>query len=124
MVIRSMTDVAFDLLGKKKKAITFKKLWEEVVEVMGYSEAVAANKLATFYANLSLDARFALVEDGKWDLRSRRTFNETHKDLSDILDLDDDEDEFLDEDSENDLDEGDNDDKEVFPSTVSDEDDY
>ncbi|MBE6114003.1 MAG: DNA-directed RNA polymerase subunit delta [Erysipelotrichaceae bacterium] len=124
MVIRSMTDVAFELLGKKKKAITFKKLWEEVVEVMGYSEAVAANKLATFYANLSLDARFALVEDGKWDLRSRRTFNETHKDLSDILDLDDDEDEFLDEDSENDLDEGENDEKEVFPSNLSDDDDY
>lgn len=124
MVIRSMTDVAFELLGKKKKAITFKKLWEEVVEIMGYSETVATNKLATFYANLSLDARFALVEDGKWDLRSRRTFNETHKDLSDILDLDDDEDEFLDEDSEGDLDEGENEEKEIFPSTLSDEDDY
>ena len=124
MVIRSMTDVAFELLGKKKKAITFKKLWEEVVEIMGYSETVATNKLATFYANLSLDARFALVDDGKWDLRSRRTFNETHKDLSDILDLDDDEDEFLDEDSEGDLDEGENEEKEIFPSTLSDEDDY
>ena len=124
MVIRSMTDVAFELLGKKKKAITFKKLWEEVVEIMGYSETVATNKLATFYANLSLDARFALVEDGKWDLRSRRTFTETHKDLSDILDLDDDEDEFLDEDSEGDLDEGENEEKEIFPSTLSDEDDY
>ena len=124
MVIRSMTDVAFELLGKKKKAITFKKLWEEVVEIMGYSETVATNKLATFYANLSLDARFALVEDGKWDLRSRRTFNETHKDLSDILDLDDDEDEFLDE-ADSELEENEDMEKEeIFPTRLSDEEDY
>ena len=45
-------------------------------------------------------------------------------DYCDILDLDDDEDEFLDEDSENDLDEGENDEKEVFPSNLSDDDDY
>lgn len=124
MVNRSMTDVAFELMGKKKKAIPFKKLWEEVVSVMGYSESVAATKLATFYANLSLDARFALVEDGKWDLRSRRTFNETHKDLSEILDLDDDEDEFLDE-ADGELEENEDMEKEeVFPTRLSDEEDY
>ena len=124
MVNRSMTDVAFELMGKKKKAIPFKKLFEEVVSVMGYSETVAANKLATFYANLSLDARFALVEDGKWDLRSRRTFNETHKDLSDILDLDDDEDEFLD-DADGELEENEDMEKEeVFPTRLSEEEDY
>lgn len=124
MVNRSMTDVAFELMGKKKKAIPFKKLWEEVVNVMGYSESVAINKMATFYANLSLDARFALVEDGKWDLRSRRTFNETHKDLSDIL-VDDDEDEFLDEEADSEDAEGeDNEKEEVFPTRMSDEEDY
>lgn len=102
MVNRSMTDVAYELLGKKKKALPFKKLWEEVVQVLGFSSSIAENKLPTFYANLSLDARFAMV-DGKWDLRSRRTFNETHKDLSDILDDSDDvfeSDEIVDEDIE------------------------
>lgn len=101
MVNQSMTDVAFELMSKKKKAIPFKKLWEEVVAIMGYSEAVALNKVSTFYANMSLDTRFALVEDGKWDLRSRHTYNETHKDLSDILDdSDDDENEFDEEENE------------------------
>lgn len=124
MVNRSMTDVAFELMGKKKKAIPFKKLWEEVVSVMGYSESVAANKMATFYSNLSLDARFALVEDGKWDLRSRRTFNEIHKDLSDIL-VDDDEDEFLDEEVEDEDGENEDNEKEdVFPTHMSDDEDY
>ncbi|MBR3840527.1 MAG: DNA-directed RNA polymerase subunit delta [Erysipelotrichales bacterium] len=102
-----MTDVAFELMSKKKKAIPFRKLWEEVVAIMGYSESVALNKLSTFYANMSLDTRFALVEDGKWDLRSRHTYNETHRDLSDILDDSDDENEFEDETEENEFDEED-----------------
>ena len=101
MANQSMTDVAFELMSKKKKAIPFRKLWEEVVAIMGYSESVALNKLSTFYANMSLDTRFALVEDGKWDLRSRHTYNETHRDLSEILDDSDDENEFEDENEEN-----------------------
>lgn len=102
MAIRSMTDVAFELMKKKRKPIAFRKLWSEVSTTMGFSEAVADNKIAQFYANLTLDNRFVVVEDSKWDLRMRRTFNEIHKDLSDILD-----------DSDDDLDELDIDDLEA-----------
>lgn len=123
MVNRSMTDVAFELMSKKKKAIPFKKLWEEVVAIMGYSEAVAANKVSTFYANMSLDTRFALVEDGKWDLRSRHTYNETHKDLSDILDDSDDINEFED-DELNEDEENDDEDRSEKSSYLSEEDEY
>ena len=88
---------------------------------MGYSESVAFNQVSQFYSNLSLDNRFTMVEDGKWDLRSRHTYNETHKDLSEILDDTDDilEDEFDDE--ENYDDEASEDTKESYSS---DEDEY
>ena len=119
---QSMTDVAFELMSKKKKGIPFKKLWEEVVAIMGYSDSMAVTKVSVFYANMSLDTRFALCDDGTWDLRSRHTYNETHKDLSDIMVDSDDENEFDDEDEENmndDLDDGES--KESLSSLNDDE---
>ncbi len=118
---QSMTDVAFELMSKKKKGIPFKKLWEEVVAIMGYTDSMAVSKVSVFYANMSLDTRFALCDDGTWDLRSRHTYNETHKDLSDIMVDGDDENEFDDEDDENDEDNDDNESKESM-SSMNDED--
>lgn len=119
MGIRSMTDVAFELMKKKRKPITFRKLWDEVSTTMGFSQAMAENKIALFYSNLTLDNRFVVVEDSKWDLRMRRTFNEIHKDLSDILDDNDDEMEGFDEqDDEN------HDEEEDSDSSNSNEEDY
>lgn len=121
MAIRSMTDVAFDLMKKKRKPITFRRLWDEVSTTMGFSEAVAENKIALFYNNLSLDIRFVVVEDSKWDLRSRRKFEEIHKDLSDIID---DGDEEFDDDFEGESDEAGDEDEETDVLVESDEDDY
>ena len=35
---RSMVDVAYELMSKKKKAVNFYKLWQEVSEVKGFDE--------------------------------------------------------------------------------------
>ena len=35
---RSMVDVAYELMSKKKKAVNFYKLWQEVSEVKGFEE--------------------------------------------------------------------------------------
>ena len=35
---RSMVDVAYELMSKKKKAVNFYKLWREVSEVKGFDE--------------------------------------------------------------------------------------
>ena len=35
---RSMVDVAYELMSKKKKAVNFYKLWQEVSEVKGTDE--------------------------------------------------------------------------------------
>ena len=35
---KSMVDVAYELMSKKKKAVNFYKLWQEVSEVKGFEE--------------------------------------------------------------------------------------
>ncbi len=92
MTKRSMTDVAFSLLSKKKSGVAFNKLWDEVSQIMGYSENVAERKIAQFYTAMMLDSRFASLGNNKWDLRSRHTYNETHFDTSAIVIEDDRED--------------------------------
>ena len=82
---KSMIDVAYELMSKKKKTMTFAKLWEEVTQALGMDEMQKEEAIAHFYSDLSLDTRFLHVGDNKWDLRNRHTFNETIIDTSALL---------------------------------------
>ena len=84
---RSMTDTAYEVMSKKKRAIPFKKLWEEVIEKMGLDPELASDRIAQFYTDMTLDARFTSLKENKWDLKERHKFEEVHVE---ILDLDDD----------------------------------
>lgn len=98
-----MIDVAFELMSRKKKPVTFLKLWEEICEIFGFNESQSDDNIAQFYSDLSLDDRFVTVGDNKWDLRSRHTYNEVVIDTSAIIIDENDEDEeelFSDEDDE------------------------
>ena len=75
-----MTDIAYDVISKKKRAVQFSKLWEEVSRLYGDSN----DKVAQFYSDLTFDSIFASVKDNKWDLVERRKFAESHIDLSEI----------------------------------------
>ncbi len=92
---KSMTDIAYDVISKKKRAVQFVKLWEEVAKLYGASNDQAAQ----FYSDLTFDSRFASLKDNKWDLIERRKFAESHVDLSQI-ELDDDEPEEEEEDQD------------------------
>ena len=85
-----MTDVAYEVMSKKKRSIPFVRLWAEVMKNCGCS----ADSIAQFYSDLSLDPRFVNLKDNKWDLKERRKFEESHVDLSEIELTDDDNDEF------------------------------
>ena len=80
MAAKSMTDMAYDILSSKKRAILFQKLWEDVAKKAGVSE----DRIADFYSDLSLDSRFAQLKDNKWDLVERRKYVESHVDISKI----------------------------------------
>ena len=58
---KSMVDVAFDLMTRKKKPVVFLKLWQEVSEIMGFTVAQEEDNIAQFYSDLSLDDRFVNV---------------------------------------------------------------
>ncbi len=102
---KSMTDIAHDVMSKKKRSIPFVKLWAEVSKISGRGD----DSIAQFYSDLSLDPRFVNLKDNKWDLKERRKYEESHIDLSEIELTDDDNDEFNGEeedlDPENDEDE-------------------
>ena len=76
---KSMVDVAYEVLTKRKRPLTFGKLWEKIVEELNLNPSVAERKIGTFYSDLMLDSRFASLKDNKWDLRIRRRYDETHE---------------------------------------------
>lgn len=88
-----MIDVAYDQLSTKKKPITFLKIWEEVCQIMGFTQAQEEDNIAQFYSDLSLDERFVCVGENKWDLRERHTYHEVVVDTDEILIDEDEEDE-------------------------------
>lgn len=90
---QTMADVAYDFLLKRKKEVTFLKLWEAVCKAISIPEEKQRKKKSQFYSEIMLDNRFASLEGNKWDLRNRRKFDEVHMDTSDI-ELDDDDEEM------------------------------
>ncbi len=85
MSTKSMINVAFDLMTKKRKPVTFLKLWEDVATVMSFTPEQEEDNIAQFYNDLSLDDRFVCVGENKWDLRSRHTFNEVVVDTDELM---------------------------------------
>ena len=92
--VKSMVDVAYDVMSKKKRSIPFAKLWAEVSKIC----SVRDDLIAQFYSDLTLDARFVNLKDNKWDLVERRKYEESHIDISKLEITDDDDDEFNGED--------------------------
>lgn len=96
------------------------ELFKKIVELLELPSSVFDNKIGDYYTMLSTDKRFILLEDGKWDLRTRHTSDKIVNvvDEDDDIDveesskkddLDDDEDNY-DIDSDNDDYDDDNDD--------------
>lgn len=97
---RSMTDIAYEIMSKKKRAIPFKKLWEEVIERLELDPDAASERIAQFYTDMTLDSRFTSLKENKWDLKERHKFEEVYVDLNDFDDDEEDEEDLYDEDLE------------------------
>lgn len=93
MSLRSMTEIAFEILSDQEKERSFNELWQIVSAELQFSEEQKVNKIAPFYSALTLDTRFIALKDNMWDLRKRHTYNEAHIDISTIV-LDDDIDKY------------------------------
>lgn len=111
---KSMVNVAYEVMSKKKKAVEFLKLYDEISQTLGFDEEARAKNISNFYTQLILDGRFVTLGENTWDLRSRHTFDKVHIDMNEIYVEEDEEiideidEEIIDEFSENNSEEDEN----------------
>ena len=99
----SNTDITNLLLEEKGMQKTA-DLFNKIIKLLELPESTFDNKIGDYYTSLTTDKRFILLEDGKWDLRSRHTSDK-------IIRVDDDEDEEEEEEEETEEEETDDFDK-------------
>ena len=86
---KDITNLLLEEKGKQKTADLFKK----IIKLLELPESTFDQKIGDYYTSLTTDKRFILLEDGKWDLRSRHTSDKVIK----VMDEDDDEEEETEE---------------------------
>ena len=84
-----ITNLLLEEKGLQKTADLFKK----IIKLLDLPESTFDNKIGDYYTSLTTDKRFILLEDGKWDLRSRHTSDK-------LIKIEDDEDEEEEEEEE------------------------
>ena len=106
---KDITNLILEEKGCQNTADLFKK----IIKLLELPESTFDNKIGDFYTSLTTDKRFILLEDGKWDLRSRHTSDKLVK----VIEEDEeDEIEEIKEDEEEDL-------EDSFDNIDNDEDD-
>ena len=86
---KDITNLLLEEKGKQKTADLFKK----IIILLELPESTFDQKIGDYYTSLTTDKRFILLEDGKWDLRSRHTSDKIIK----VMDEDDEEEEETEE---------------------------
>ena len=83
-----ITSVLFciNLLLEEKGKQSTPDLFKKIIKLLDLPESTFDQKIGDYYTSLTTDKRFILLEDGKWDLRSRHTSDK-------VIKVDDEEDE-------------------------------
>ena len=77
----SYTDIAKLYLEENKKPLNTADLLKEVCKLLSLSEEEYQNKIADFFQSLTTSKEFILLEDGKWDLKSKHSVKIVMEDL-------------------------------------------
>lgn len=78
---KDITNLLLEEYGAENTA----KLFKKIVKLLKLPSSVFDNKIGDYYTMLSTDKRFILLEDGKWDLRTRHTSDK----IVNVIDEDD-----------------------------------
>jgi DNA-directed RNA polymerase subunit delta len=81
---KSMLDVAFELMSKTKKEVTFSDLYNQVAKTLDMSDDEKKSHIGEFFTEMTLDGRFVALTDNGWDLRARHTYDKVHIDVNDV----------------------------------------
>lgn len=65
----SYIDLTCILLTENKKPMSTAEIFKKICEILGYSDAEYSEKIGDYYTSLTIDKRFVLLDDAKWDLR-------------------------------------------------------
>lgn len=101
---KSLLDYAYDLLQTSHEPVLFKIIWEYVCENAELSNEQKTSLVSRFLTNMLLDGRFVNVGDGKWELRERLLFAQSHIDMNAVYSIEEEES----HDENDDEDDGDN----------------
>ena len=82
---KDITNLLLEEKGKQNTADLFNK----IINLLELPTSTFDQKIGDYYTSLTTDKRFILLEDGKWDLRSRYTSDKIIK----VDEIDDDEEE-------------------------------
>ena len=69
----SYTDIAKLYLEEKKTTLNTADLFKEVCHLLSLSESVYNEKITDFFQSLTTSKDFILLNDGKWDLKSKHS---------------------------------------------------
>ena len=81
--LMSNKDIAELILENSKRTINTADLFKKIMKLLDLPESSFESKIADFYTSLSTDKRFVLLDNGKWDLRSRHTSDKVIKVVTD-----------------------------------------
>lgn len=81
-----LVELALEVLKSEETEMEFKALWTKVIEMSKMDAEQSIEYISDFYTDLSLDNRFIGVDKTKWDLRSRRKFEETLINTDELID--------------------------------------
>lgn len=90
----SYTDLTEMILKENKKSMNTASIFKEICKLLELSDEEYTTKIGDYYTSLTTDKRFILLESAEWDLR------DNHK-VDIVLDDEEDEDVFSEEESEN-----------------------
>ncbi|MCM1371156.1 MAG: DNA-directed RNA polymerase subunit delta [Clostridium sp.] len=65
----SYTDLTYMILSEEKKSLTTAEAFKKICSLLDYTDSQYAEKIGDYYTSLTIDKRFVMLEDAKWDLR-------------------------------------------------------
>ena len=104
----SYTEIAQKYLEENKKTMNTADLFKEVCNLLELSESEYVDKIADFFQSLTTSKDFILLEDGKWDLKSKHSvkvvMEELYEEQSDDEEFETEPEEITEEDEFNSID--------------------
>jgi DNA-directed RNA polymerase subunit delta len=82
IMAKSMLELAHEFIVAKKKAVTFKEIWQYVQKQV---DEEITPQVGRFYKLLTLDGRFVALGNNKWDLKSRYNFKQLYDDARGVF---------------------------------------